>query len=345
MAVAHSGHIAVRRDLMLPAVFLVACRSESVLVEKPEPSETSTPSTETTPTTPTPTGDTGESTPTTTWTGLYPLVPFDCSQPLAPGPMTAVAVPGVLTTEDFTIDPDGWLVSSDWDQNLMHFDVDGNVSVFVPNAAETRGIDVLPDGDVVITDESTNQLRRVTPEGVVSPIGSAGSSPSGIDVGSDGSVYVGDITTGRVYQVHPDGTVENLGGALPPIQTYGAALSIDEQTLYVSQYNGGGLFRLQREGASWGDAEPWLTLDGFGLAGMAVDACDNLYVIASIGCRVFRVSPEGDVELLSVLDVSGDYCPSLGFGRDVGGWDPLTLYVSTYHTLAALPVGVPGKPR
>jgi sugar lactone lactonase YvrE len=335
---------------MLSTMLWAACTPDSQRPEgaepEPEPSETGAPLPDTTTTPiPTPTGDTGE--PPTTWTGLFPLVPFDCAQPLAPGPMQAVPVPGVITTEDFAIEPGGGLVASDWDRNLLRYDPAGNVTVLVPDAADTRGLDVLPEGDLVITDEATNQLRRVTPEGVMTPIGSAGSSPSGIDVGSDGAVYVGDIATGHIYQLLPDGTLNDLGRVDPGgIQSYGAALSIDEQTLYVSQYNGGGLYRLQRDAqGAWGPSSLWVTVDGIGLAGMAVDACDNLYVIASIGCQVFRVTPAGDIEQLADLQVPGNYCPSLGFGRDVGGWDPLTLYVSTYETLAALPVGVPGKPR
>jgi sugar lactone lactonase YvrE len=329
---------------MLPAILWSACSGETQptkpIEPESEPSSTGTPTPETTPT-----GDTGEPS-TSTWTGLFPLVPFDCDQPLPPGPLPVSFVSGVLTTEDFTIDPAGWLVASDWEQNLLRFDPAGNGTVFVPNAAETRGIEVLPDGDLVISDDITGQIVRVATDGTITPIGSAGNGPTAIDVASDGTVYVGDLN-GGFYEILPDGTVTDLGPLRTDsfAQTYGVALSIDEQTLYASQYNGNGVYRLMREGDGWGESQPWVTVDGNGLAGMAVDACENLYVIASFGCRIFRVTPAGEVELLAELDVPDDYCPNLGFGRDVGGWDPFTLYVSTYHTLAALPVGVPGKPR
>ena len=296
------------------------------------------------------TGDTGTTTETTptSWDGIYPLVPYDCAQGVPPGPFQASPVADVLTTEDFVFAPDGDLVSSDWERNLMRFTSAGDMSVFVPDAAETRGLDVLPDGRLVVTDETTNQIIAVSEDGILTPLTNAGSSPSGIDVAADGTLYVGDISTGGVYEITPDGYARDLGPLAPGglYQTYGVALSIDEQTLYVGQYNGNAVYRLQRDvSGAWGEPEPFATVDGFGLAGMAIDACDNLYVAAAIGCKVFRVTPAGDTELIASLDVPGDYCPSVGFGRDVGGWDPLALYVSTYATLAVLPVVVPGKPR
>lgn len=336
----------------LSLALLAACEPKETPETTPEPVSPSETTPETTPepeTTATgSTGDTGAGPATSSWSGLYPPVPYDCAQGVPAGPFQAAPVPGVLTTEDFAFTADGWLVSADWNRNLFRFDPAGQGSVLVPNAAETRGIDVLPDGDVVVTDVTVARVKRVASSGAVTDIANVGVNPSGIDVALDGTVYAGDISTGGVYEIALDGTVTDLGPVDPNtfVQTYGVALSVDEQTLYVSQYNGDQIYRLQRDAAGvWSTPEPWVSVDGSGLAGLAVDACDNLYVMASFGCQLFRVTPSGDPELITSLDPPGEYCPSLGFGRDVGGWDPLSLYVSTYNVLARIEVGVPGKPR
>lgn len=321
-----------------------ACSMEQL--PKPEMAETNPEYTSSQVPEPTTTAETGTA-PTIEWNGLYPLVPYDCAGGVPAGPLTGTVVPDVITTEDFAIDTDGRLVASDLDGNLLRYTAQGSVSVFVPDAGDTRGIEVLLDGNVVITNGGLSTLISVDTAGTLTTITPIGSAPAGIDVAADGTLYVADISTGGIYEILPDGTITNLG----PIETgvshstYGVALSVDESTLYVSLNSSDAVYRLQRGPTGlWGQPEPWVTVSGFALGGMAVDACDNLYVISTFGCNVSRVTPAGATELLAELDLFG-YCPGLGFGRDVGGWDPLVLYATTYGTLVALEVGVPGKPR
>lgn len=289
------------------------------------------------------TADTGES----PGGHLYPLVPYDCAAGVPPGPFTPGPVVGVRTTEDFAIDPAGWLYASDSNQNLVRFSSDGTGEVFVPSFADTRGLDLLPDGGLVLSNETVAQLTRVDLATRASTsLAPIGSSPSAIDVASDGTVYVGDLATGRVYEVAPDGTVRDLWSSSGPfVQTYGIVLSLDERTLFVSQYNGATVFRLRKgDDGAWGPAEPWVEMPVSALGGMVLDACDNVYLVATARCDVFRLSPDAVVEQIAD-NIPGPYCANLAFGRDVGGWDPYALYVSTYDVVAKLDIGVPGRPR
>jgi hypothetical protein len=78
---------------------------------------------------------------------------------------------------------------------------------------------------------------------------------------------------------------------------------------------------------------------------MVTDACGNVYAIDAFTCAVWRYTPAGDEERLIDLALPGGYCPSLAFGRGLGGWDAYRLYVSTYDEVVELDVGVPGRPR
>ncbi|MGI4738514.1 MAG: NHL repeat-containing protein [Janthinobacterium lividum] len=86
-------------------------------------------------------------------------------------------------------------------------------------------------GNVYITDNKTNCIRRITPAGVVSTLAGTGavglvdgpgataqfSYPNGIAVTSQGTVYVADTNNNCIRAISPTGVVSTLAGAA----TYG----------------------------------------------------------------------------------------------------------------------------
>ncbi|MEQ1503680.1 MAG: hypothetical protein ABMB14_15685 [Myxococcota bacterium] len=279
---------------------------------------------------------------------LYDDPPYDCAAGVPPGPFAPTTLSRVVTTEDLAFDLDGWLVASDLAGNLLRYDAAGNLAVWVPNLANTRGIDLLPDGAVVLSNETLAQLTRIDPaSAAATSIAPTGASPAGIDVAADGTVYVGDLASGGVFEVTPAGDVTALW---PPsstfVQAYGVALSVDEQTLYAAPFNDRALYRLVRDPAGgWRAPDRWVKLPQHLLTGVAVDACDQLYVLGA-DCHVYRIDPATEgVETLTELPVPGQFCANLAFGRAVGGWDPYSLYVTTYDDVVRLEIGVPGRPR
>lgn len=310
---------------------------------------TPTPSIDDTPPPPTgatPTGDTGDTPPPPPPAGLYPPAPYDCAGGVPPGPPTARVVDGVETTEDLAFDTEGWLVSSDFSQNLLRWSPDGTPTVFSAATGETRGIDVLNDGDLVFSNPDLGRLYRVAAAtGTVSELVELGvPSASGIDVAHDGTLLVGELN-GFAAIVDPAGVVHPFDRL--PSQGYGAAFSVDETRGYLSSY-GDTIYVTDRSpDGTWSQPEVWVEgLTTSTLSGLVVDACDNVYAISSFTCQLWRITPEGVAErLASIAAGPTSSCPNLAFGRGLGGWDAYQLYVSTYGEVVELDVGVPGRPR
>ncbi|MEQ1504864.1 MAG: hypothetical protein ABMB14_21700, partial [Myxococcota bacterium] len=286
--------------------------------------------------------------PTTTPTtgSLYPPAPYDCAEGVPAGPPAARVVEGVLSTEDFAFDVDGWLVAADFSQNLVNWAPDGTPAVFSPGAGETRGVDVLPDRDLVCSNPDLGRLFRVErATGAVSELVDLSMpSASGIDVAKDGTIVVNELN-GFAAMVDPAGGVHPF--ARLPSQGYGAAFSVDETRAYLSSY-GDRIYTTDRQpDGSWSEPAIWVDhLATSTLSGLVVDACDNLYAISSYTCQLWRITPDGEAERLTSIDVGpSGACPSLAFGRGLGGWDAYKLYVSTYGEVVELDVGVPGRPR
>jgi sugar lactone lactonase YvrE len=63
-----------------------------------------------------------------------------------------------------------------------------------------------------------------------------------------------------------------------------------------------------------------------GLDGIAVDACDNVYVTEYISGEIFRFSPDG-AEIELVYATGAFWIPNMHWGNGVGGWEPNVLYV------------------
>ena len=81
---------------------------------------------------------------------------------------------------------------------------------------------------------------------------------------------------------------------------------------------------------------------GGGIDGMGVDACGNVYASEYTEGNIWRISPEGEIELLVQLPSS--WIPNIKWGRDVGGFSSEVMYVANRDGsgLFGVAVGVPG---
>ena len=80
--------------------------------------------------------------------------------------------------------------------------------------------------------------------------------------------------------------------------------------------------------AGWGIAcSPWYGWgEKGGLDGMAVDACDNIYVTEYVSGRVYRYAPDGsEIELAHATRAT--WIPNMHWGNGIGGWEEDVLYV------------------
>lgn len=81
---------------------------------------------------------------------------------------------------------------------------------------------------------------------------------------------------------------------------------------------------------------------GGGIDGLGVDACGNVYASEYIYGKVWRVSPAGELELLTQLPSS--WIPNIKWGRGLGGFGSDVMYVADRDEkrLFGIYVGVPG---
>ena len=94
--------------------------------------------------------------------------------------------------------------------------------------SDPRDVALGPDGSLYIADTSSNRIRKVSPDGIISTIAGDGEEgywgdggpaleaslyfPRGVAVGADGSVYIADYGNNRVRKVDPKGIISTVAG-------------------------------------------------------------------------------------------------------------------------------------
>lgn len=170
------------------------------------------------------------------------------------------------------------------------------------------GLAMGPDGYLYVTQTLTNQIRKLAPDGTMTPVldAVAGAAsglryPGAIAVAADGTIIVGELPNtgdvdGRVVEVRggaiadvspPDAGNEDGHSAFP-----GVAVAPDG-TLYATQYKGVGKVYRRKPGAAWetmaevpglnSQSRIWLEPDGAVLVSAARDH------------KVYRVAADGAV--------------------------------------------------
>ena len=273
------------------------------------------------------------------WERLNP----DCDT-LTPLPASFTQHNFVDPHEDFTFSGDGYLVGV-FGGALQRMPFGGPREVLVPGMSDVRGTRYLSDGRLVLADSTNQALRLVDPStGGSEVIASGLTNPNGIAIGYDGWVYV--TVQGQILRVHPDTLEREVFVDLPGHSFDGLTFSPDFKFLYFNE-EFGAVHRVEigDDGYAMGTGieirmpvGPMSILDG-----MTADACGNIYVIEMMG-RVFRVAPDGQIEVAVDVAGTGAFIPSLNFGPGTGGYDAQSLYVMDFFgKLFEAPLGVPGK--
>lgn len=82
------------------------------------------------------------------------------------------------------------------------------------------------------------------------------------------------------------------------------------------------------------------------LDGLAVDACDNIYVADFDASQILRIS-SGGAETTMIIDGDLTYMPNMQWGSGIGGWDANKLYIpdGQRKLVYEVDIGVPSKSR
>ena len=162
-----------------------------------------------------------------------------------------------------------------------HADGTGSAASFY----QPGGVAVNAAGDVIVADTGNNEIREITPAGVVTTLagsttsgaadgtGSAASffHPTGVAVAASGNIYVADYSNNEIREVTPNGVVTTLAGTT------------------TSGYADG-----------TGSAASF-----FGPAGVVVDGLGTIYVADGLNNEIRKVTPTGVVTTLAGSPIAG----------------------------------------
>lgn len=203
------------------------------------------------------------------------------------------------------------------------------------------GIALASDGNLYVSDATTNTIRKITAQGVVTTLAGSASGapgyvdgtgtaarfnyPAGLVVGLDGDLYVADRQNHLIRRITPAGVVTTFAGNYPSVGTVdgiGTAavlntpegLALDAAgNLYVSQsVRHGSIRKIAPSGAvttlAGGEGGEANAVDGTGSAArfnqpnaLAIDASGHVFVADGENHVIRKVTPDGVVTTLAGL--------------------------------------------
>ena len=204
---------------------------------------------------------------------------------------------------------------------------------------DPAGVAVNAAGDIYVADSANNEIREVTPAGVVTTLagsttagsadgtGSAASfdAPDGVAVNASGDIYVADSGNNEIRMITPAGVVTTLAGSTTAgsADGTGSAASFYHPTgvaldasgnIYVADFGNneireitsGGVVTTLAGSTTAGDANGTGSAASFsGPLGVAVDASGTIYVTDSLNNEIRAVTGAGVVTTLAGSPVAG----------------------------------------
>jgi sugar lactone lactonase YvrE len=187
------------------------------------------------------------------------------------------------------------------------------------------GVAVDTSGNAYVADESNHQIRKITPEGMVSTLAGTGTAgfedgtgisakfnyPSGVALDTNGNLYVADASNNRIRKITQAGVVSTLAGmgssgavnGAGVTATFGnpSGVALDNNgNVYVADYNNHLIRMISPAGvvSTLAGVELVGHLDGLGVtakfnhpSGVALDTSGNVYVADSNNNRIRKITP------------------------------------------------------
>lgn len=287
--------------------------------------------------------------------------------PAAPYGQVSTAATGIAITTSVAVDvANGVMYVCDWNNNSIKKVVlaTGAMSTFAGNnvpganngpvstATFSHPDAIIRDntGNLYISDQNNNLIRKITPAGIVSTLAGTGSpgntdgtgtgasfnNPRGLTLDAAGNLYVADQANNIVRKITPAGVVTTVATNV----NTPTGVEIDAAgNLYVSEYGIGDIKKVTPAGVT----STYATNVGHPRE-LRMDAIGNLYVADQDGSSVKKVSPAGVVTTLTTA-VNGPIGLTLdGIGNlyvASGGYSSVVkISLGGYTIDKALPAGL-----
>jgi hypothetical protein len=262
--------------------------------------------------------------------------------PSAPISLTELIAPKGY--HDVAFDDEGHIVGGDGSA-LLKVTADDQVSVFVASIGQVQGMDYLPGGDLIVAEDMNGRLLRVDPSGSYEAIANDVYA-YGVTVGPFGRVFAANNTS--LMRIDPD-TQESItynAGSTPRAVNFSPDLS---RMYHVTHDGSGSIYYLELDENLDQVGGPTLLASGVGgswMDGLGVDACGNLFVPVYDNHTLYRISPDGVVEIFHAWPDLPPYGHGLEWGTGEDGWSETALYMPQPYdmsTVLEVEIGVPSR--
>jgi sugar lactone lactonase YvrE len=318
---------------------------------------------------------------------------------LTPPPPPSVLIPknvttlvnataGLISPSDVAVDANGTVYVADSSNNrIVKITAAGEFSILAgsgsPGSADgvaanasfntPSGIAVDANGDIYVADSANDNIRKITPAGVVTTLAGAGPDvvanrsgwidgaaldarfryPSSVAVDLNGNVFVSDIDNNRIRKITPGGIVSTLAGQDSIGYTDGTGsaasfgsiwdIAVDSSgNVYAAEYRYNLIRKITPAGVvtTLAGSGSRASVDGTGPAasfdkpiGVAVDAGGNVFVSENSGNKIRMITAAGVVTTLAGADASTPGMPIDGVGSVATFYQPYGLSISNSGNL------------
>jgi sugar lactone lactonase YvrE len=156
--------------------------------------------------------------------------------------------------------------------------------------AQPTGITIDGNGNLYVLESANNQLKKITPNGIITIIVGGFNAPRGICIDNTGVIYVADTGNNSVKKIATDNSVTTIGSGF--ISPRGVAVDT-AGNVYVADTGNNAIKKI--------DTSNMVSIAVSGLSvpsGVAVDTLGNLYVAETGINSIKKITPENVSSIL-----------------------------------------------
>ena len=190
------------------------------------------------------------------------------------------------TPIDITIDSDGNIYTCNWSSdNVSKITPDGVSTILGTTGVVPYGIVVDSEGNIYTCNSVSNDVSKITPAGVSTILGTTGALPLNIAIDSDGNIYTANSDSNNVSKITPAGVSTILGTT--GSNPRGIVVD-DEGNIYTGNYDSYNVSKITPAGVS-----TILGTTVLNSSKIAIDSEGNIYTANVNSNNVSKITPDG----------------------------------------------------